>query len=392
MNAPPAHGYEFGEFRLDAAKRRLWRRDGSIVPLTPRVFDTLLYLVEHNGVVLDKERLMEAVWPDSIVEENNLTQNVSTLRRVFGEAPGSHRFIVTVPGRGYRFVAEVSACGRGRSDTAASSGGPRGRQSDRAEARPFQRSLLFISAAVLTLLLLGGVIFFFSRSGPPVVSAPAPLQFSDKSIAVLPFANLSPDPENAYFADGVKDEILARLSKVAALKVISRTSTEKYKNAPGESARNRARTRGGAYPRRKRATIGRDRARDGAANQRADRYPSLGRDLRSSTGGHFRVETEVAQLVATALEASLTGPEKRALEAKPTANVEAHQAFLKGRCFGIRGPSKDIGRPSRISMRRWGWTGLCPGLCRVSGRLTFPRERERAMAKRDAGQGPGRPP
>ena len=62
--------------------------------------------MEHSGTVLDKERLMEAVWPDSIVEENNLTQNISTLRRVFGETPGSHRFIVTVPGRGYRFVAD----------------------------------------------------------------------------------------------------------------------------------------------------------------------------------------------------------------------------------------------------------------------------------------------
>ena len=106
MNAPPAHIYEFGDFRLDAEKRLLWREDEP-VPLTSRVFETLLYMVEHHDTVLDKERLMEAVWPDSIVEENNLTQNISTLRRVFGETPGSHRFIVTVPGRGYRFVANV---------------------------------------------------------------------------------------------------------------------------------------------------------------------------------------------------------------------------------------------------------------------------------------------
>ena len=98
--------YEFGDFRLDAGKRLLWRA-GAHVPLTPRVFETLLYLVEHHDTVLDKERLMEAVWPDSIVEENNLTQNISTLRRVFGETPGSHQYIVTVPGRGYRFVAGV---------------------------------------------------------------------------------------------------------------------------------------------------------------------------------------------------------------------------------------------------------------------------------------------
>ena len=109
MNAPPAHVFEFGDFRLDAGKRLLWQ-GGAPVPLTSRVFETLLYMVEHHDIVLDKERLMEAVWPDSIVEDNNLTQNISTLRRIFGETPGSHRFIVTVPGRGYRFVADVRAC------------------------------------------------------------------------------------------------------------------------------------------------------------------------------------------------------------------------------------------------------------------------------------------
>src|SRR3954453_8782320 len=107
MHAPTAASFEFGDFRLDPTRRLLQRRDGTLVPLTPRVFDTLLYLIENHDMVLDKERIMEAVWPDSIVEENNLSQNISTLRRVFGETPGSHRFIVTVPGRGYRFVANV---------------------------------------------------------------------------------------------------------------------------------------------------------------------------------------------------------------------------------------------------------------------------------------------
>src|SRR5205814_3384675 len=107
MQTTTAHLYEFGDFRLDTAKRVLRQLDGTTVPVTPRVFETLLYMVEHHDTVLDKERLMEAVWPDSIVEENNLTQNISTLRRVFGETPGSHHYIVTVPGRGYRFVANV---------------------------------------------------------------------------------------------------------------------------------------------------------------------------------------------------------------------------------------------------------------------------------------------
>ena len=107
MQTCSAHIYEFGAFQLDPAKRLLRRLDGTPVPLTSRVFETLLYMVEHHDGVLDKERIMEAVWPDSIVEENNLAQAISKLRQVFGETPGSHSYIVTVPGRGYRFVAEV---------------------------------------------------------------------------------------------------------------------------------------------------------------------------------------------------------------------------------------------------------------------------------------------
>ncbi len=104
----PATGlYEFGNFRLDAGKRLLEHADGSVVPLTPRVFDTLLVLVHHAGEILTKDRLMTAIWADVIVEENNLNKNISTLRRVLGETPDSHQYIVTLPGRGYRFVAEV---------------------------------------------------------------------------------------------------------------------------------------------------------------------------------------------------------------------------------------------------------------------------------------------
>src|SRR5215831_11089088 len=107
MQTASVHIYEFGEFQLDTGKRLLRRLHGTPVLLTPRVFETLLYMLEHHDAVLDKERIMEAVWPDSIVEENNLAQAISKLRQVFGETPGSHNYIVTVPGRGYRFVAEV---------------------------------------------------------------------------------------------------------------------------------------------------------------------------------------------------------------------------------------------------------------------------------------------
>ncbi len=99
--------YEFGDFRLCPSKRLLLTGGNEIVALMPKAFDTLFYLVEHPGKVIEKDELMSAIWTDTIVEENNLTQNISILRRVFGEKPGEHRFIVTVPGHGYKFVASV---------------------------------------------------------------------------------------------------------------------------------------------------------------------------------------------------------------------------------------------------------------------------------------------
>jgi Tol biopolymer transport system component/DNA-binding winged helix-turn-helix (wHTH) protein len=108
MDNQRANAYEFGDFRLDAAKRLLLNRDGKPLSLTPKAFETLLYLVERGGAVLDKDELMCAVWPDTFVEENNLNQLISALRRVLGDDRARHRYIMTVPGRGYCFVADVS--------------------------------------------------------------------------------------------------------------------------------------------------------------------------------------------------------------------------------------------------------------------------------------------
>ncbi len=99
----------FGDFYVDAAKRLLLTSDGENMPLMPKAFDTLLYLVERSGKIVGKDELMSAIWAGRIVEENNLTQNISTLRRVLGEKHGENRFIATVPGQGYKFVAEVCA-------------------------------------------------------------------------------------------------------------------------------------------------------------------------------------------------------------------------------------------------------------------------------------------
>ena len=102
----PKSCFEFDEFQVDPA-RRLLLRSGKPLALTPRVFDTLLYFVEHCGRVIPKEELMKAIWPDAFVEENNLNQSVSAIRRALGERKGENRYLVTVPGHGYRFVSSV---------------------------------------------------------------------------------------------------------------------------------------------------------------------------------------------------------------------------------------------------------------------------------------------
>lgn len=98
--------YEFGPFRIDPVKRRLLR-EGEIVPLTPKAFDTLLVLVENSGRTIEKDDLIEQVWPETVVEENNLNQKISILRKIFGDTRNESRYITTIPGIGYRFVAEV---------------------------------------------------------------------------------------------------------------------------------------------------------------------------------------------------------------------------------------------------------------------------------------------
>src|SRR5262245_33774106 len=104
MSNEERHFYEFGPFRLDPVKRRLLR-EGEPLPLTPKAFDTLLALVEQGGKTIEKEDLMKKVWPDAIVEENNLNQNISALRRSLGDVRQEREYIATIPGLGYRFVA-----------------------------------------------------------------------------------------------------------------------------------------------------------------------------------------------------------------------------------------------------------------------------------------------
>jgi len=360
MQATSARLYEFGDFRLDTAKRVLRRLDGTTVPVTPRVFETLLYMVEHHDTVLDKERLMEAVWPDSIVEENNLSQNISTLRRIFGETPGSHSYIVTVPGRGYRFVAEVSdRTGNGSANVNGEQGTGPALAENRTEAATVKgrRRLPGKTGGTLAVAVLGVIALTaaFLARGPSVrwpekhkiaKAPPAPssgaMTDTVRSIAVLPFENLSGYPENAYFTDGIQEEILMRLAKIADLKVVSRTSTVRYKRSP-ENLREIA------------TQLGVANVLEGSVQRTADRVHVNVQLIKAASDTHlwaeaydrkltdiFAVESDIAKTIADTLQAKLTGSEQNAIAAQPTENTEAYQLYLRGRYLWNRRTGENL--------------------------------------------------
>ncbi len=339
MSAAASPVYEFGDFHLDVEERQLLRRDGTAVPLTPRVFSTLRYLVEHSGRVLDKEVLMEAVWPDAIVEENNLAQNISTLRRAFGESPGSQRYIVTVPGRGYRFIAEVTQWENGKVPEGPAETAPPPAAAPVPVTPPATRSTRRPSLLVaLILCALGAVIFviWWSRAQAPVVApaniAPTARAIPDKSIAVLPFDNLSDDSRNAFFATAVQDEILSNLARLADLKVISRTSASLYKTGNPRNMREIGEQLGVAH------------LVEGSVQHSGNRVRVNAQLIDSRTDAHLwaqtydreladvlAIQSEIARAIADQLKAKISPGEEARLALKPTENSEAYLLYLRAR-------------------------------------------------------------
>ena len=188
------------------------------------------------------------------------------------------------------------------------------------------------AAALLALAVIVAGIVMFSRN-----RVRSPLAAPEKSIAVLPFENLSSEKENAYFADGIQDEILTRLSKIADLKVISRTSTQHYKSAP-ENLPEIARQLGVAH------------ILEGSVQKSGDAVRVNVQLIKAANDSHlwadtfdrkltdiFSVESEVAKAIAEQLRAKLTGQEEQAIAAKPTSNPEAYDAYLRGLALEPRG-------------------------------------------------------
>ena len=155
--------YDFGVFRLDAAERAL-TKNGQIVPLTPKAFDTLVVLLRNSGHVVEKDELLKQVWPDTFVEEGVLAVNVAALRKALNEGDEGRSYIETVPRRGYRFIGEVQALRRSPADEAAQESERRKKSSTR------QWGL----TAGLLAIVLAGFGWFISRSRPSSIPPPSP--------------------------------------------------------------------------------------------------------------------------------------------------------------------------------------------------------------------------
>jgi DNA-binding winged helix-turn-helix (wHTH) protein/TolB-like protein/Flp pilus assembly protein TadD len=256
MQPEPNLLYEFGPFVLDTVQHVLLR-DLRPVAVTPKTYDALLVLVKNSGRMLTKEELMKAVWPDSFVEESNLTQQISTIRKTLGESPGEDLYIVTVAGRGYRFAAPVNtrskpgSCGDGFEpellDPAIAGSGDGAIQLVPAvEGRSLPGDADFRKAPGVTgnsvlarrwraglvtavlLLGIGLAAGFYGRLSKPVAARPA-LQ-EPRRLAILPFRNLRQNPGDEFLGFSLADAVITKLGYVSALSVRPSSSIEKYRN------------------------------------------------------------------------------------------------------------------------------------------------------------------
>jgi TolB-like protein/DNA-binding winged helix-turn-helix (wHTH) protein/Tfp pilus assembly protein PilF len=326
------------------------------------VFETLLYMVEHQGIVLDKERLMEAVWPDSIVEENNLSQNISTLRRIFGETPGSHTYIVTVPGRGYRFVAEVSEQTHNGSTTVeaeqtTSQTSPENR-TEAAAAKAQQglpgKTRQALALAVLSVVVLAAV---FLARGPSLrwfekhkigsadpATSPSTLAERVHSIAVLPFEPLGQDMNDELLGLGMADAVIGRMSNLKQLVVLPTSAVSKYKGpardplAAGRALQVDAILSG---------TIQRSGNQVRATVQLV--HVTDGRTIWSGKFDQtftniFGIQDSISDNVVRSLALNLTADEQSRLGKHNTTNVTAYDSYLMGLYFWNKRSKEGLGK------------------------------------------------
>jgi TolB-like protein/DNA-binding winged helix-turn-helix (wHTH) protein/Flp pilus assembly protein TadD len=336
---------EFGRFRLLPHRHEL-RADGVAVELGSRAFDVLMVLVEARGALVTKDEILSRVWPDTVVEENNLAVQISTLRKALGEDRDSIR---TVSGRGYRFVAEIRTSPAEAAQSTPSSNLPTtvsgliGRGPEHEETsdivagvvdtvdassssrRPSRRLdwRLFVSGLARLLVASFSRVLHSRNQGSPKI----------RSIAVLPLESLSSDPSQDYFADGMTDELISALAQISALRVISRTSIMTYKRVRKLLPEIAHKLNVEAVVEGTVLRFG-DRVRISAQLievplERHIWAQSFEGDLRDT----LVLQSSVARAIAEQIRVTVTEQEQAALQNSKPVNPVAYEACLKGRYF-----------------------------------------------------------
>jgi len=244
--------YEFGHFVLDTGRHLLLKGERA-VPLTPKTYDLLLVLVESGGRLLRKEELMKALWPNSFVEESNLTQQISMIRKALRESPGEDRYIVTVSSRGYRFAAPVKARAReglNRPPELSVQSEQRQKNADTVVVTPSEersqvssqpsptsqgqpeRSITLRRPRIVFAIvaLLGIALMALGYAVHRRLSGGAQSTKTPRSLAILPFHNLRQDASSDFLGFSLADAVVTKLSYISALTVRPSSAVEKYRN------------------------------------------------------------------------------------------------------------------------------------------------------------------
>jgi DNA-binding winged helix-turn-helix (wHTH) protein/TolB-like protein/tetratricopeptide (TPR) repeat protein len=354
--------YRFDVFQLDPT-RRLLLKDGQAVQLTPKTLDTLLALVRNRGRVMEKDELMQAVWPDTIVEETNLAHNISALRKIFGQKGSDNRFIITAPGRGYSFVAEVQRESPGAQESrgaiaashsvtvladapqapadapqapadapqapaVALASTPQAQADHKPERAAIAGPHFRISrraAIVLLILISGAAAVFLVRA---FRNAPAaPLQ----SLAVLPFKPLVADARDEVLEMGIADTLITRLNNlkqitVRPISVVRRyTALDQDPVAAGRELDVQAVLEGSIQKAEGKIRV------TARLIRIADGRPLWTGQFDEQWTNIFAVQDAISERVASDLMVSLPGEARNDLARNYTKDPEAYQLFLVGR-------------------------------------------------------------
>jgi TolB-like protein/DNA-binding winged helix-turn-helix (wHTH) protein len=342
----------FKSFRLDTANHFLWR-DGDRVPLAPKGFDVLAYLVEHVGQVMTQDEILEALWPETYVNPEVLRKYIQEIRKALGDRPDKPEFIETLPKRGYRFVALVTDENGVEPQDAATSLPPEERAIEdgveaemtglAVETSPGERTLWKLAIILVLAVVAVAAIGAYFRPARSVANASPS---NNTSIAVLPFADMSPAKDQEYFSDGLAEQLINDLAKVAGLKVVGRSSAFQFEGK-NEDLRSVGRKLGVANILEGSVRKEGSRVRISVALTKVDDGFQLWTETYDREITHiFAAQDEIAQAVTGALQVKLLSPSSPELSpGSRSINPEAYQAYLQGQYFIARGQDeRDLDR------------------------------------------------